>query len=101
MASKIDGEVTNFQRSFPQDPETFARRLAYVKTGQRPVGQLEKVQQHTVLNASPRGTCFRVIKQQLGFQKTHYHGLKKNASQVNLLVGLANLNLLRRQLMAA
>ncbi|HEY8034472.1 MAG TPA: IS5/IS1182 family transposase, partial [Methylobacter sp.] len=44
---------------------------------------------------------FRVIKQQFGFQKTRYRGLKKNASQVNLLVGLANLYMLRRQLMAA
>jgi IS5 family transposase len=44
---------------------------------------------------------FRVIKQQFGFQKTRYRGLEKNASQVNLLVGLANLYLLRRQLMAA
>jgi IS5 family transposase len=34
-------------------------------------------------------------------QKTRYRGLEKNASQVNLLVGLANLYLLRRQLMAA
>ena len=44
---------------------------------------------------------FRVIKQQFGFQKTRYRGLEKNASQVNLLVGLANLYMLRRQLMAA
>jgi len=101
MASKIDGGITNFQRSFPHDPGKFCALFSIRETGQRPVGQLEKVQQHIVLNASPRGTCFRVIKQQLGFQKTHYRGLKKNASQVNLLVGLANLNLLRRQLMAA
>jgi IS5 family transposase len=43
---------------------------------------------------------FRVIKQQFGFQKTRYQGLEKNTSQVNLLVGLANLYMLRRQLMA-
>ncbi|MDQ6982285.1 MAG: transposase, partial [Mariprofundus sp.] len=41
---------------------------------------------------------FRVIKRQFGFQKTRYRGLEKNASQVNLLVGLANLYMLRRQL---
>jgi hypothetical protein len=34
-------------------------------------------------------------------QYARYIGLEKNASQVNLLVGLANLYLLRRQLMAA
>lgn len=44
---------------------------------------------------------FRGIKQQFGFQKTRYRGLVKNTSQVNLLVGLANLYMLRRQLMAA
>jgi len=44
---------------------------------------------------------FRVIKQQFGFQKTRYRGLEKNASLVSLLVGLANLYMLRWQLMAA
>jgi IS5 family transposase len=41
---------------------------------------------------------FRVIKRQFGFQKTRYRGLEKNASQVNLLVGMANLYMLRRRL---
>jgi len=41
---------------------------------------------------------FRVIKKQFGFEKVKYRGLKKNASQVNMLVGLANLYMLRRQL---
>jgi len=41
---------------------------------------------------------FRVIKRQFGFQKTRYRGLEKNASQVNLLIGLANIYMLRRQL---
>lgn len=44
---------------------------------------------------------FRIIKCQFGFRKTRYRGLVKNASQVSLLVGLANLYLLRRPLMAA
>lgn len=44
---------------------------------------------------------FRVIKRQFGFTKTRYRGLMKNAVQVNMLVGLANLYLLRRRLMAA
>jgi IS5 family transposase len=44
---------------------------------------------------------FRIIKCQYGFRKTRYRGLAKNASQVNLLVGLANLYLLRRPLVAA
>jgi len=43
---------------------------------------------------------FRVIKCQFGFVKTRYRGLVKNASQVNLLVGLTNIYLLRRRLLA-
>jgi IS5 family transposase len=44
---------------------------------------------------------FRVIRLQFGFTKTRYRGLMKNTVQVNMLVGLANLYLLRRRLMAA
>lgn len=44
---------------------------------------------------------FRVIKRQFGFTKTRYRGLAKNKAQVNMLVGLANLYLLRGRLMAA
>ena len=44
---------------------------------------------------------FRVIKRQFGFTKTRYRGLMKNTVQVNMLMGLANLYLLRRRLMAA
>jgi transposase, IS5 family len=43
---------------------------------------------------------FRVIKRQFGFTMTRYRGLMKNTVQVNMLVGLANLYLLRRRLMA-
>ncbi|MDV6346451.1 transposase [Nitrosomonas sp. Is35] len=44
---------------------------------------------------------FRVIKRQFGFTRTRYCGLMKNAVQVNMLMGLANLYLLRRQLITA
>jgi IS5 family transposase len=44
---------------------------------------------------------FRVIKRQFGYTKTRYRGLAKNAAQVNMLVGLANLYLLRGRLQAA
>lgn len=44
---------------------------------------------------------FRVIKRQFGFTKTRYRGLVKNAAQVNMLVGLANLYMLRGRLVAA
>jgi len=41
---------------------------------------------------------FRVIKQQFGFVKTRYRGLAKNRSQVNMLMGLTNIYMLRRKL---
>ena len=44
---------------------------------------------------------FRAIKRQFGFTKTRYRGLAKNAAQVNMLVGLANVYMLRGRLMAA
>jgi IS5 family transposase len=42
-----------------------------------------------------------VIKRQFGFTRARYRGLMKNVVQVNMLMGLANLYLLRRQLMTA
>jgi IS5 family transposase len=44
---------------------------------------------------------FRVIKRQFGYTKMRYRGLEKNTHQVNMLVGLANMYLLRGRLMAA
>ena len=44
---------------------------------------------------------FRGIKRQFGYVKIRYKGLKKNAALVNVLVGLANLYLLRGRLMVA
>ncbi|TLS77545.1 transposase [Mariprofundus erugo] len=43
---------------------------------------------------------FRVIKRQFGFDKTRYRGLARNASQVNMLMALANVYMLRRRLAA-
>ncbi len=40
------------------------------------------------------------MKRQFGFTKTRYRGLEKNTSQVNMLIGLTNLYLLRKPLMA-
>ena len=44
---------------------------------------------------------FRVIKQQFGFEKTRLRGLAKNRCKVNVLAGLTDLFLERRQLLAA
>jgi IS5 family transposase len=43
---------------------------------------------------------FRVIKCQFGYTKVRYKGLAKNAAQVFSLIGLTNLYLKRRELMA-
>jgi len=40
---------------------------------------------------------FRMIKQQFGFVKTRYQGLAINRSQVNMLIGLANIYMLPRK----
>jgi IS5 family transposase len=41
----------------------------------------------------------RSIKRQFGFTWTRYRGLMKNAVQVNMLISLANLCLLRKRLL--
>jgi len=41
---------------------------------------------------------FRVIKRQFGFEKTRYRGIAKNTSQVNMLMALANIYMLRKRL---
>ncbi|HYE37751.1 IS5 family transposase [Methylocaldum sp.] len=43
---------------------------------------------------------FRVMKRQFGYTKTRYRGIAKNAAQVFTLIGLTNLYLKRRALMA-
>ena len=42
---------------------------------------------------------FRVIKQQLGFQKASLRGLAKNHCKMNVLAALTNLYMPRRQLL--
>jgi len=43
---------------------------------------------------------FRVMKRQFGYTKVRYRGLEKNAAQVFTLIGLTNLYMKRRHLMA-
>ena len=43
---------------------------------------------------------FRVMKRQFGYAKVRYRGLAKNAAQVFPLIGLTNLYMKRRQLLA-
>ncbi len=64
------------------------------------VRQKQRNRKHSSIRARVEHV-FRVIKQQFGFTKTRYRGLAKNAVQVNMLMGLANLYLLRRRLLAA
>jgi len=44
--------------------------------------------------------AFRVIKLQFGYTNVRYRGLAKNAAQVTTLFALANLWMVRRQLMS-
>jgi IS5 family transposase len=44
---------------------------------------------------------FSVLKQQFGFTKVRYRGLKENAPQIVTLFALSNLWMARRTLMAA
>ena len=44
---------------------------------------------------------FRVIKRQFGHVKVRYRGLAKNTAQLHTLFALANLWMVRRQLMGA
>jgi len=69
------------------------------KSGQNlSVSQKKRNRKHSSIRARVEHV-FRVIKRQFGFTKTRYRGLMKNAVQVNMLMGLANLYLLRRRLM--
>ncbi len=43
---------------------------------------------------------FRVLKQQFGYVKVRYRGLKKNTAQIVTLFALSNLWMLRHQLLA-
>jgi len=43
---------------------------------------------------------FRIVKRQFGYTKVRYRGLEKNAAQVMMLIGLANLYALRGRLAA-
>jgi IS5 family transposase len=44
---------------------------------------------------------FRIVKRQFGYTRVRYRGLAKNAAQVMVLIGLANLYTLRRRLVTA
>jgi IS5 family transposase len=69
------------------------------KPGQNLSGsQKKRNRKHSSIRARVEHV-FRVTKRQFGFTKTRYRGLMKNAVQVNMLMGLANLYLLRRRLM--
>jgi len=71
------------------------------KSGQNlSVSQKKRNRKHSSIRARVEHV-FRVIKRQFGFTKTRYRGLMKNAVQVNMLMGLANLYLLRRRLLTA
>jgi IS5 family transposase len=69
------------------------------KPGQKlPMSRKKRNRKHSSIRARVEHV-FRVIKRQFGFTRTHYCSLMKNTVQVNMLMGLVNLYLLRRRLL--
>lgn len=75
-----------------QDKSSHARKLSS--------SQRKKNRQQSSIRARVEHV-FRVIKRQFAYTKVRYRGLAKNAAQVKMLVGLANLYMLRGRLLAA
>ena len=99
--------LTSLNRGFPPFFETtFRQKPIFATEPKRKPGhnlsasQKKRNRKHSSIRARVEHV-FRVIKRQFGFTKTRYRGLMKNTVQVNMLMGLANLYLLRRRLMAA
>ncbi|WP_434150120.1 IS5 family transposase [Methylocaldum gracile subsp. desertum] len=68
---------------------------------QRALGAGQKARNRRLSSVRSRVEhLFRIIKRQFGYVKVRYRGLAKNAAQVFALVGLANLYLKRRALLA-
>lgn len=68
-------------------------------------GELKKVTKELEhLKAAVRSKVehvFRVIKRQFGYQKVRFKGLPKNTAQIQMLLALANLYLVRKRLLVA
>ncbi|AFY27341.1 IS5 family transposase [Cyanobium gracile] len=65
-----------------------------------PEGRLDDLVETAKAHIRAKGEHpFRVIKQQFGFQKTRLRGMTKNRCKVSVLAALANLFLVRRQLL--
>jgi len=75
--------------------------VALKATKQRPLTSANKRtnRKHSSIRARVEH-IFRVMKRQFGYVKARYKGLAKNAAQVFTLIGLTNLYLARRKLMA-
>ncbi len=64
-------------------------------------GRLRERIEHLKAQVRARGEhAFRVIKRQFGYLKVRYRGLTKNTAQLHTLFALANIWMVRRQLLA-
>src|SRR5690349_14882554 len=64
-------------------------------------GRLRDSIERLKAHARARGEhAFRVIKRQFGYLKVRYRGLTKNTAQLHTLFALANIWMVRRQLLA-
>jgi len=65
-----------------------------------PEGKLQDLIETAKAHIRSKVECpFRVIKQQLGFQKTRLRGLAKNHCKINVMAALTNLYLARGHLL--
>ena len=64
-------------------------------------GRVREQIEHLKAQVRARGEhAFRVIKRQFGYVKVRYRGLTKNTAQLHTLFALANIWMVRRQLLA-
>jgi IS5 family transposase len=89
------------------DRQAFEARGVRYRVNRRPTESRPLTEQWRAINRARSRTrargehAFRVVKQLWGFAKTRYRGLAKNLARAQTMFALANLYLLRTQLMAA
>ncbi len=87
------------------DRRSFRARNVRYRVNRRPTAKNPLTDQWKMINRSrsrirARGEhAYRVVKRQWGFDKVRYRGLAKNRARAFTMFGLANLYMVRRQLM--
>jgi IS5 family transposase len=93
------GYVSNKLKRYARRAEVF-RGVCPRASAKPPMTEANKCSNRKMSPIRPRADpIFRVIKGPLGYAKTCYKGIAKNAAQVFSLIRLTNLYLARRALM--